>query len=176
MLMKFDLSQRLGFRLNEVGRLYGRTFDQLARQRLCLSRAQCRLLATLAMHGSGQPLSQAALAEAMDLTAMAVATLCDRMEAAGWIRRVPSKQDRRINELVLEPKAHQALEATMALGDEVQALALGGFSAAEQQQFMAFLQRAEANLGAVPAEPAAERSPRASRSRRGVPASDGTTE
>jgi hypothetical protein len=42
-MKKPDLSQRFGFLVNEVGRLYGRQFDQLSRTEVGLSRAQCRL-------------------------------------------------------------------------------------------------------------------------------------
>jgi hypothetical protein len=35
-----EFSNRFGFIVNEVGRLYGRQFDQLSREELGLSRAQ----------------------------------------------------------------------------------------------------------------------------------------
>jgi DNA-binding MarR family transcriptional regulator len=145
-MTKRDFSHRFGFLVNEVGRLYGRRFDQLARQRLGLSRAQCRLLGMLAAHDGAEPLSQAALADRLDLTPMGVASLCDRMEAAGWLRRTPHATDRRVNGIELQPQAHEALEAALAAGDEVQAVALAGLSAAERSQLIALLRRAHANL------------------------------
>jgi DNA-binding MarR family transcriptional regulator len=150
-MTKRDFSHRFGFLVNEVGRLYGRRFDQLARQQLGLSRAQVRLLGRLAQHDGERPLTQAELAERLDLTAMGVATLCERMEAAGWIRRQPSATDRRANEVHLQPQAEEALEAAIALGDEVQSQALAGFSAAERAQLLALLRRAHANLSGVAA-------------------------
>jgi DNA-binding MarR family transcriptional regulator len=151
MMMKLDLTQRFGFLVNDVGRLYGRRFDQLARQRLGLSRAQCRLLGVLAMHPGPQPLSQVALAERLDLTPMGVAGLCERMEAAGWIRRQPSETDRRVNEVVLQPQAMQALEQALAVSDTVTAQALAGMSAADQKRLTDLLRQAHANL-ASPAD------------------------
>jgi DNA-binding MarR family transcriptional regulator len=145
-MTKRDFSQRLGFLVNEVGRLYGRRFDQLARQQIGLSRAQVRLLGALAMHAGDTPLSQAELAERLDLTAMGVASLCDRMEAAGWIRRRASAADRRANEVELMPVAEKALDAALLLGDQIQAMALQGFSAAERTQLTALLRKAHANL------------------------------
>lgn len=145
-MTKRDFSHRLGFLINEVGRLYGRRFDQLARQQIGLSRAQVRLLGQLAMHDGDRPLSQADLAERLDLTPMGVASLCDRMEQAGWIRRRPSATDRRANEVELQPQANQALDAAVVLGDQVQGHALDGFSAAERQRLLALLKRVHANL------------------------------
>ena len=86
-----EFSNRVGFIVNEVGRLYGRQFDQLSREELGLSRAQCRLIGQVKYRETGRPPTQAELAQHLDLTPMAVATLVDRMEAAGWITRRPSE-------------------------------------------------------------------------------------
>lgn len=145
---KRDFSHRLGFLVNEVGRLYGRRFDQLSRQQLGLSRAQCRLLGVLAMHEGDRPLTQAELAERLDLTAMGVASLCDRLEAGGWIRRQASPTDRRANEIALQSKAHKALDAALSIGDRLQMQALAGLSAVQREQFMALLRTVHANLTA----------------------------
>lgn len=145
---KRDFSHRFGFLVNEVGRLYGRAFDQLARKQLGLSRAQCRLIGAVAAHGDESPLSQTDLADRLDLTPMGVASLCDRMQASGWLRRRPSPTDRRINEIELEPAAHQALDAAMTIGDQLQSEALSGLSAAERSQLMALLRKVHANLSA----------------------------
>lgn len=149
-MTKADFTQRFGFLVNDVARLYGRRFDQLARQQLGLSRAQVRLLGVVAMH-EGEPLSQAALAERLDLSAMAVGGLCDRMEAARWIRRRPSATDRRANEIELQPQARNALERAMAIGDALTAQALAGLNAEEQAQLMALLGKAHGSLAALAA-------------------------
>jgi len=145
-MKKYDFSGRFGFLVNEVGRLYGRQFDQLSRERVGLSRAQCRLIAAVASNRNDRPWTQAELAQQLDLTAMAVATLADRMEAGGWITRRPSPTDRRANAIELQPKAQEALEAAMVVSDGVQESALAGFSAAERRQLVAMLQRVRANL------------------------------
>ena len=147
-MKKRDFIHRFGFLVNEVGRLYGRAFDQQARGKLGLSRAQCRLIGVLAAHGDESPLSQTELAERLDLTPMGVASLCDRMQASGWLRRRPSPTDRRINEIELEPAAHKALDAALAVGDRIQDEALAGLSAAERAQLMALLRKVHANLSA----------------------------
>ena len=147
-MKKPDLSQRFGFIVNEVGRLYGRQFDQLSRVELGLSRAQCRLIGQVAYSETGRAPTQAELAHNLDLTPMAVATLVDRMAAAGWISRRPSETDRRANSIELQPRAEAALDKALAVSDRVQEAALAGFSAAERRQLVAMLQRVRANLQA----------------------------
>jgi DNA-binding MarR family transcriptional regulator len=147
-MKKYDFSHRFGFLVNEVGRLYGRLFDQLSRERLGVSRAQVRLIGAVATAEGERHWTQAELAQRLDLTAMGVATLCDRMEAGGWIRRTPVPNDRRANSIELEPKAHAALDGALELSDEVQDAALAGFTAAERKQLVDMLQRVRANLAA----------------------------
>ena len=151
-----EFANRFGFIVNEVGRLYGRQFDQLSREELGLSRAQCRLIGQVAYSESGHAPTQAEIAQNLDLTPMAVATLVDRMEAAGWISRRPSETDRRANAIELLPRAEAALDKAIQVSDRVQDAALAGFSVAERRQLMAMLQRVRANLqGDPPSEESA---------------------
>jgi DNA-binding MarR family transcriptional regulator len=144
--MKLALDRRFGFLVNEIGRLYSLQFDVLGRQQLGLSQAQCRVLAVLAAHEGPQALSQAELAAKLGLSAMAVAGMCDRMAAAGWIRREPRPNDRRANHLHLEPPARKALERALAIGDELSAQTLATLSASERTQLIALLGKARAGL------------------------------
>ena len=140
-----DFSLRVGFLVNEVGHLYARRFDQESRERLGLSHAQCRLIGAIASN-EGRPSTQATLANQLDLTPMSVTTLCDRMEAAGWIRRELSATDRRANAVQLQAPAREALKAALDLNDEVQECALRGFTETEREQLTSLLRRAHANL------------------------------
>lgn len=155
-MKKHDFSHRFGFIVNEVGRLYGRQFDQLSREELGLSRAQCRLIGQVAFNETGRPATQAELAQHLDLTPMAVATLVDRMETAGWITRRPSETDRRANAIELQPRAEAALDKAIAVGDRIQESALAGFSASERKQLVAMLQRVHANLQSAVNAPEAQ--------------------
>ena len=150
--MKRDFTQRFGFLVNDVAKLYGEHFDRLARERIGLSRAQCRLLGALAMHGDERPLSQIELAHRLGLSAMGVATLCDRMAAAGWIRRRPSATDRRINEVHLEPRAEEALNAALSIGEPLLARVLAGLTAVERTQLLTLLGKARSGLVNLPAD------------------------
>ncbi|AUH51914.1 MarR family transcriptional regulator [Chromobacterium sp. ATCC 53434] len=147
--MKLKLTERFGFLVSDAGRLYGRVFDQRARQQLGLSLAQCRLLGALAAHDGDSSLSQVELADRLDLTPMGVATLCDRMQAAGWLRRVACPNDRRVNKIELLPPAYDALKSAMALGDELQRQAQQGLDDAEAEQLQVLLRKVHANLGGL---------------------------
>ncbi|HET8744271.1 MAG TPA: MarR family transcriptional regulator [Ramlibacter sp.] len=150
--MKPALSARFGFLVNEVSRLYSQQFDRLAREKLGLSQAQCRLLAVLAWHEGEEALSQVELAQRLGLTAMAVATMCDRLAAAGWIERREHPGDRRVNRLHIKPSARKALEQAMQLADQLTADALSGLNAAERKQLLALLSRARDGLLAAAAK------------------------
>ena len=150
--MKTALASRFGFLVNDVGRQYSQQFDRLARERLGLSQAQCRLLAALAWHEGDAPLSQSELAQKLGLTPMAVATMCDRLAAAGWIERRAHPEDRRINHLHIKPSARKALERAMAVGDELTGRALAGLTAAERTQLLSLLAKARHGLLALDEE------------------------
>ncbi|MET3460206.1 MarR family winged helix-turn-helix transcriptional regulator [Variovorax atrisoli] len=145
--MKRGFTQRFGFLVKSVGKLYSEEFDRLARERIGLTSAQCRLLGALAMHGDEEePLSQAELAQRLDLTPMAVAGLCDRMAAAGWIRREPSPTDRRVNRIHLEPSAEKALDSALSISDGLNARVMSVLSQAERAQLLGLLSRVQASL------------------------------
>ncbi len=145
-LMKKDVSQRFGFLVSDVAKLYGEQFDRMARERIGLSRAQCRVLGVLAVNGSEQPLSQTELAQRLGLSTMAVAGLCDRMVAAGWIRRQASTTDRRINEVHPEPRASEALDKALAIGDALNARAMATLTQAERTELLALLGKVRLGL------------------------------
>jgi DNA-binding MarR family transcriptional regulator len=140
-VMKMDFRRRFGFLVSDVARLYGQQFDRLAREKIGLSQAQCRLLGVLAAHGEGR-MSQAELAHRLGLSPMAIAAMCDRMASAGWLRREAHPTDRRVNELHLEPSAAKALASAMDIGDALSARSLSGLSAAERSQLLALLGKA----------------------------------
>jgi DNA-binding MarR family transcriptional regulator len=148
-LMKPALTHRFGFLVNDVSRQYSQQFDRLARERLGLTQAQCRLLAVLAWHEGEEPLSQSELAQKMGLTAMAVATMCDRLAAAGWIERRAHPEDRRVNHLHIKPAARKALDKAMAIGEELSGRCLAGLSAAERTQLLALLAKAREGILAL---------------------------
>jgi DNA-binding MarR family transcriptional regulator len=147
-LDKPALTHNFGFLVNDVARRFGGHFDRLSREQIGLSRAQFRLLWVLALREDEPPLSQAALAEHLDVSAMGVASLCDRMVAAGWVRREPHAQDKRINHIVLEPKARAALATGVRISAQLRDRAFSGLSPEESRQLLDLLGKARLNLQA----------------------------
>ncbi|HKT95722.1 MAG TPA: MarR family transcriptional regulator [Paraburkholderia sp.] len=144
--MTTDLEKRFGFLLVDVGRLYGKRYDELAKSSLELTRAQCRMIAYLAHYGN---MNQASLAERLEVAPISAGRLLERMEEGGWVVRTPNPEDRRELLVSLTPKAEGALNGARRVGDEVQAEALAGFTPDEAEQFSRMLQRVRANLGAL---------------------------
>lgn len=148
MTTQTDIASRLDFLIADVARLNGRRFDRLSRQRIGLSRAQCRLLGVLSMRKAEGPVKQVTLADDLDMTPMGVAKLCERMEAAGWILRQADQADRRANLVTLGPRAPAALSQALQIADALQADALEGLSARDIAQLGRLMQRVHANVAA----------------------------
>jgi len=148
--MEKNLEKRFSFLVADVSRLSGKRFDDLARATLDLTRAQYRALAYLTHHGE---INQASLADLMEVAPISAGRLLDRMEEGGWIVRRANAEDRRERMVSVTEKAEQALHAAREVGDMVTAQALTGFSVAEADQFIGFLQRARANLSKLPQPP-----------------------
>jgi hypothetical protein len=140
-LMKRDFTGRFSFLVSDVAKLYGDQFDRLARARIGLSRAQCRLLGVLAMQDEDTPLSQAELAHRLGLSAMSVGSLCDRMEEAGWLSRRAAPDE-----------AMPALDAALSISDMIQDAGLAALSAHERQQLVHLLGKARVGLAAFATE------------------------
>lgn len=141
--MTTDLEKRFGFLVIEVGRLYGKRYDELAKSSIELTRAQCRMIAYLAHYGD---MNQASVAELLEVAPISAGRLLERMEEGGWVVRTPNPNDRREWMVSLTPKAAAVLTGARRVGDEVQAEALAGFTQEEAEQFSAMLQRVRTNL------------------------------
>ncbi len=138
-----DQERRFAFLVTDVGRLCGKRFDDLARASVDLTRAQCRALSHLALRGE---ISQARLADLMDVAPISAGRLLDRMEEGGWIDRRANPDDRRERLVQMTPKARQTLDQARRVGDQITAEALQGLTAEEQDTLVTLLQRVRANL------------------------------
>lgn len=141
--MPQSYEERFGFLVSDIARLLAIQFDRRGRQRLVLSRAQCRVALYLSTLG---PMSQAKLAETLDVTPMTVARMLDRMQEAGWVQRVPAPNDRRAFMVQVTDKVEDALGPALALGDEITALAMQGLSDPDRQTLLRLLGKVRGNL------------------------------
>jgi DNA-binding MarR family transcriptional regulator len=156
----------LGILMQEVGRLFRRRFEQRARAAaLPLSRNQCSVLATVARD---EGVTQAALAQHLDLEPITLVRLIDGLEAAGFIERRGNPRDRRVRMLYLTEAATPLLEQIHAVGQALREDALAGLSVERRAQLVADLHLLKANLlgmmqsgdggeTAAPAAPAQQR-------------------
>jgi DNA-binding MarR family transcriptional regulator len=140
----FDFNRSFGFVLHETARLLSKRYDQRSKS-LGLTRAQCQVLAYLVYH---EGINQAGLAELLELEPISLGRLVDRMAQAGWVERRPDPQDRRAWQLFMTEKAKPLFAEMVAIGREVRAEALAGFTPEEGDRIMELLLRARHNLSA----------------------------
>ncbi len=144
---KLDSNRHLGFLLNDIARLLRRNFDRRL-QSLGLTQAQWRAIAHLSRH---EGMTQIALADSLEVQAITLARLIDRMQSAGWVERRNHPSDRRAVQLYLTGKCQPILAEMQNRAAETLAEALAGIPAASQQQVVEALQRMKVNLVAAEA-------------------------
>jgi len=142
----------LGLLLHDNARLMRRRFEARATG-LGLSSSQWRLLAITLREGK---VTQARLAERLEIEPISVSRLVDRMEQAGWVGRETDPADRRIRLVVPTPRALAAHAGIRSLLNGVIAEALQGFSDAERADVIRLLERMSANLSDAAPAPAAD--------------------
>ena len=104
----FDERARLQRELSDEVRANQRStdvVDELVSQLMGINRTDSRCMDILDQHGS---MSAGDLAEASRLTTGAITAVIDRLERAGYARRVPDPSDRRRVLVELTPKAYAA--------------------------------------------------------------------
>ncbi len=123
-----------------------RLIRKLADRRLStigLTRAQWHALGNLRRLG---PMTQAALAEIMEVETATIARLIDRLEAAGWIDRKPDASDRRVKLVSMTPKADAVMEEVIVIGQKLRDDMLADLSTAEREQLVATLSTIKTRL------------------------------
>lgn len=117
-----------GLLIYEISRQMRKRLEQRARG-LGLTRAQWQALVKLKR---SPDLSQAQLADLLDLEPITVSRLLDRMEEAGLIARRPHPTDRRIRLVSVTETAQPILDEFRVLVDELHEEILGHLSAGER--------------------------------------------
>lgn len=130
------------FLLHEIARQMRIMFDRRC-QPLGLTRSQWRVLAMLRRN---EGISQAGLAQLLEIEPISLVRLLDRMEKAKMIERRPDPADRRANRLYLGAKAPGILKDMRQRSVALRREALEGFSAAEHKKLLDFLRRMKANI------------------------------
>jgi DNA-binding MarR family transcriptional regulator len=122
-----ELLANPAFQITEVARLYRQVFDRKVKA-LGLDRSQWWLISFLVyFEGS----TQQELAEVMDIGKAGLGKQVDRLERLGLVQRIPDAVDRRLNRVLLTPKARPLAEEMRRVSEETVAASTATLTAAE---------------------------------------------
>lgn len=142
-----------GYLLHDVTRQLRKHFDRRA-TRLQLTRAQWRALKVIS-HREG--LSQTDLADFLDMEAIPVGRVIDRLEKAGFVERRSDPADRRRWRLYLQPKAHAIVDEMEVIAEGLWSDALVGIDRNDFEILLRVLAQLKDNLAALDAADDQER-------------------
>jgi MarR family transcriptional regulator, transcriptional regulator for hemolysin len=137
-----DPDSSIGFLVGDVARLLRRNFNRRA-QALGLSQAQWRALAYLSRQ---QGVSQASLADRLEIQPITLVRLLDRLQAAGLVTRRPDPHDRRAFRLYLTDRAQPLLARVWSIAAQTREQALAGMPIQRQRMLIKSLQHLRQNL------------------------------
>ena len=137
-----DPDSSIGFLVGDVARLLRRNFNRRA-QALGLSQAQWRALAYLSRQ---QGVSQASLADRLEIQPITLVRLLDRLQAAGLVTRRPDPHDRRAFRLYLTDRAQPLLARMWSIATQTREQALAGMPIQRQRMLIQSLQHLRQNL------------------------------
>ena len=132
----------VGWVIADVARLNRKLVDRRL-SAIGITRAQWQAIGNLWRYGQ---LTQAALADVMELQTATVARLIDRLEAAGWVNRLPDPKDRRANLIAMTEKAHTIIEEVAAIGKTMLEDMLVDLSATDRNRLVSTLTTVKSRL------------------------------
>lgn len=132
----------IAFLATDIGRLFRKRFDTSARV-VGVTGPQWRVLAALNYRPG---ITQAVLAGLLDVEAITVGRMIDRLQKAGLVERRPAPADRRAWLLFITPAAEELLGQLQHVAEGVMAEILANFAPAEFEQLVALLNRLRDNL------------------------------
>jgi len=150
--MVSDGIDRLGFLIHDVQRLMRKRFETRA-SGLGLSSAQWRLMVRVAKEAG---ITQARLAELLEIEPISVSRLLDRMEESGWVERRQHAGDRRVRMIFPTEKSRRTFGEVRSVAGEVFEQAMAGLSAEQRRATIAGLSTIVDNLQAAEAAAVSE--------------------
>lgn len=135
----------LGALLHDVAHALRMTIDRAVEPHN-LTRAKWLALGILSRR---EGLTQAELANELELGAATVGRLVERLEARGFVERKPDPVDARVKRLFVKNEARSELDALEKVSADVRKSALKGISSDEQATLAQLLRRMKQNLGAM---------------------------
>ena len=128
--------------LYDVARLFRRDFQRRSRS-YGTTRAQWQVLMTLARR---EGMRQVQLADLLEIEAITLVRLLDRLEGAGLVERRADPTDRRARTLHLTPAATPVIESIRRISGASRELGLTGLSADEKAKLRDLLERIRCNF------------------------------
>jgi DNA-binding MarR family transcriptional regulator len=140
-----NLERNFGFLVHDVARLLRVTFDRRVKS-MGLTRSQWWVLTHLFRN---EGITQAELADLLEVERPTLGRLLDRLESSGWVRREADTTDRRAKRLFLNEAVEPQVRAMRAIAASVRGDALNGLSRDEQEHFVDTLLTIKSNLLAL---------------------------
>jgi DNA-binding MarR family transcriptional regulator len=142
------MSDPIGFLLSDASRLLRRRFDQHARA-VGVTRPQWQVLFALSRL---EGINQGGLADHLEVEAITLCRMLDRLQEAELVERRADPADRRAWRLYLTDRARPLLEKMREVGNRVVDEALAGVEEAERDSLADTLGRIRANLSNRPSD------------------------
>ena len=132
----------IGYLVTDLTRMFGRVFDRRAAH-LGLTRVQWRALKRIHLD---EGMTQAALADVLDMEPIAVGRVIDRLQKAGFVDRQADPDDRRCWCLHLTPQSLQVMDGIEEVARGVREDILVGVDADELATTVRVLNQIRDNL------------------------------
>ena len=132
----------VGYLIADLSRLFGRVFDRRSAH-LGLTRVQWRALKRIHQN---QGLSQAELADLLDMEPIAVGRVVDRLQKSGFVERRSDPEDRRVWRLHLLPQSTALMADIETVATSVREDCVAGVDPQELQTTLKVLAQIRENL------------------------------
>ena len=137
-----NLDRNFGFILNDVSRLMRTAFDRRAKS-IGLTRSQWWVLTHLYRRDG---LTQAELAEILEIERATLGRLLDRLETKGWLQREADPNDRRVKRVYLTDEVKPAMKSLRRIAAGLRQEALEGLDEHERDRLVDILIHMKTNL------------------------------
>lgn len=131
--------------MGDISRLVRRTFDKRAKT-IGVTRPQWRVLSWLRRL---EGINQSALADKLELDAMTLCRMVDRLQAAEMVERRADADDRRAWKLFLTPKGSALMLQLTPIAEQLLLEGMAGLVKEEQDQLLYLLERVYSNMQSI---------------------------
>lgn len=144
-----------GFLVHDLSRLLKRRFERAARHTgLPITRSQAAVLLYIARH---QGVSQAEVANWLDIEPIALVRMLDKLHEEGLVERRAHPTDRRVRTLWLTPGAERVVDSILDINHAIREEAFAGLAAEVRDAMIVALGKVKDNLALQEEAVASER-------------------